>query len=322
MAIGVICEIKKPTVVVVAQDFLVNQWRQRIATFAPKARIGIIQGDRCEYGKDYDVSIAMLQSLVRRKDSYPSDMWKSFGLAITDEVHRVSAATWSETVPLFNSEYRLGVSATPRRKDGTENVFFWHIGPVIYKSTVKRMVPKLRRVFTGFDFYRSRGFDPASSSRETQIRMLCSDKARNELIVSELKKASDAGRKVIVLSERRKHLEVIQMMFNHIKKTECVVDYYVGGRPQEELDIAEGANVILSTYQMAKEALDIPALDTAFLVTPSSDVEQAVGRIMREHESKKEPVVVDFVDSKISRWSQQFEKRLAFYKREGMFIKD
>jgi len=41
------------------------------------------------------------------------------------------------------------------------------------------------------------------------------------------------------------------------------------------------ARAILATYVMAREALDVPGLDTLLLATPSSDVRQAVGRIRR-----------------------------------------
>jgi superfamily II DNA or RNA helicase len=78
-------------------------------------------------------------------------------------------------------------------------------------------------------------------------------------------------------------------------------------------------DIVLATFQMAKEGLDAPEVDTLFLVTPKSDVEQSVGRILRYHEDKKEPIVVDMVD--MLQVCQQFaEKRVKQYKRLGYVI--
>jgi superfamily II DNA or RNA helicase len=319
VALSIFASMGVNAIVVVHKQFLLDQWVERIKQFIPSARIGRIQKDKCEFGKGYDISVAMIQSLVKRRMSYPSELWSDFGLAIYDECHRVSSPTWSAVAPLFTAKYRLGLSATPRRLDGTEDVFFNHIGPIVYKSRVKRVVPKLRRIFTGFKLVRTPRFDPNRVSKEIQLRFLCKSPERNNLIVDELSKAVNVGRKVIVLSERLKHLDLLREKFEEIKPDGCVVDYYVGGRTKEELRKAEGADVLLCTYQMTKEGLDIPSLDTMFLTTPISDVEQSVGRIMREYDGKKEPVVTDFIDENVTRFARSWNSRRRFYIKEKMF---
>lgn len=322
--VGLACwvAIARTAIVVVQKEFLVHQWKERIKTFVPSARVGIVQQDSCQFGDDFDITIAMIQSLDARRKEYPEELWKWPGMLIADEVHRVAAYTWSDIAPMFEAKVRLGLSATPRRKDGADNVFFWHLGPILYKSKVKKVIPKLRRVFTQYEFRITEKFNPNDYSKEIQLRLLCGNPARNQLIVDELGKAVAAGRKVIVLSERRKHLETLREMFGPLKPDGCVCDYYVGNRTMEELKKAEKANVLFCTYQMTKEALDIPRLDTAFLATPVSDVEQAVGRIMREHPDKKFAVVVDFIDSRIKRFAKSWSSRLRFYKRAGMFVEE
>ena len=306
-------------VVIVHKKFLLDQWKERIEQFVPGARVGIIQQKKCQFGDDFDISIAMIQSLNKNKDKYPAELWSWAGLVVPDEVHRVGAATWSGCVPLFNAHYRLGLTATPRRKDGTERVFFSHIGEIIYQSKAKLVMPKLRRVFTGFEFHVTPESNPNDFSREIQLRFLCANRKRNMLIVRELHSAIKAGRKVMILSGRLKHLDNLKKMFDHNKHENCVSDYYVGGRTPAELKKAEGADVLFCTYKMAEEALDIPSLDTVFLVTPMSDVEQSVGRIMREHDEKRDPVIVDFIDDLVSIFEKAWLRRLKFYIQEGMF---
>lgn len=319
--------LKTTCLVVVQREYLLNQWRvrikgdknRRIKGFAPDARVGVIQGDRCEYGDDYDISIATIQTLVSRRDEYPDDFWSAFGLVTSDETHRIGAPSWAQVIPMFKGFYRLGLTATPRRKDGADNVFFWHIGPIVFKSKDKKITPRLRRVYTGFRLVRTPSFDPNLASKEVQLRQMCANPVRNRKIVDELLRAAEAGRKVLVLSERRKHLERLRDMFGAQKPQGCTVDFYVGGREQRELDTAEKADVVFATYQMAKEALDIPALDTLFLTTPVADVEQAVGRIMREYEGKKNPVITDFIDRDIDRCMKLWNSRRRFYIQHGMY---
>lgn len=326
----IVTRIGLSTIVIVNREFLLEQWYRRIKGvevdgvmvrkgFIPDARVGIIQGDRFEYGKDYDICIAMIQTVANRKDEYPKEFWESFGLAITDECHRIGAPTWNSIATSFPVSYRLGLTATPRRKDGAENVFFHHIGPIVYKSNVVRLKPKLRRVFTKFILVKRQSFDPNKAGKETMLRFLCADKGRNELIVNELKQACERGRKVAVLSERRNHLNYLSDAFQQETSGKYTTAFYVGGMKSKERDAAEGAQVIFCTYQMTAEALDIPSLDTVFFTTPMSDVEQATGRIQRPFPDKMSPVITDFIDEGVPYFARLWEKRLEFYSREGMY---
>lgn len=317
-SLGIWNAMRTTAVVLVQKQFLVDQWIDRIKQFMPGARIGRIQRDKCEFGPDFDISVAMLQTLVRRAPDYPKELWDSFGFVICDETHRMAAPTFSTVAPLFKARYRLGVSATLGRKDGAENVFYYHLGNIVYDSKVRQVVPRVRRVFTSFTPLKTSTFALDDMSKEIQLRHICKSPDRNKLILSELVKAVGMDRKVMILSERRKHLELLKDKYDAVKTEGIVTDFYVGGMKQEALNKAEKADVLFCTYQMAKEALDIPSLDTLFLVTPVSDVEQAVGRIMREYDGKKQPVVTDFIDENVSNFVRTWNRRRAFYVKEGM----
>ena len=79
------------------------------------------------------------------------------------------------------------------------------------------------------------------------------------------------------------------------------------------------SSVILGTYQASGEGFDVPELDTLILATPKSDVEQAVGRILRQ-KNANEPLVFDIVDS-FSLFKGQYYKRRKFYKNNEFKIK-
>ena len=309
-----------PTLVIVHKEFLLNQWRDRINQFLPGARVGIVQQDRCEF-KGCSVAIAMIHSLVGDRD-YGSDFWEWPGLVLVDEVHRLGADTWSRASTKFNARWRIGVSATPRRKDGAEAVFFHQIGPVIYLSEEQRLKPKVRRVWTDFKLVQTPTLNPEIISKNVLLKFLCSNAARNKLIAEQIVLAVVAGRKPIVLSERLNHLDLMEALFKQQWKTGQTVPvpstgFYVGGMKEEELETAAEAQVIFATRQFAEEGLDIPALDTIFLTVPFSDVDQAVGRILRPFDGKKDPVVVDIIDPKVSLCVKSATYRDRLYKTKG-----
>lgn len=307
------------TLVIVHKEFLIRQWKDRINQFLPNARIGHIQQDKCDY-KDKDIVIGMVHSLAGKK--YDDEVYTDFGLIISDEVHRLAAPTWSQALPRFNSKWRLGLSATPRRKDGTTNVFKYHIGDIIYTTSGERLVPKIRKVTTPYRFFKTGTFNPDKLPHSKIITMISKAKTRNEIIIRQICGALRVGRSVLVLSHRLNHLKDLSEMYKRRARTDSEIklvssDFYIGGRTEEELKIAEKSRLLFATYQMAQEGLDIPRLDTLILATPMSDIIQSVGRILRVHDDKKEPVVVDIIDDKVKLCKKLYFLRNKIYLSKG-----
>lgn len=118
----------------------------------------------------------------------------------------------------------------------------------------------------------------------------------------------------IVLSH---NLNILKYMYHKIVATNMgSVGYYVGGMKSEELKKSESKHVILATYAMAAEGLDIASLNAEFLITPKTDIEQSVGRILRAKHSITSPVIVDFVDTHDT-FKRQWTKRRQYYKNQG-----
>ena len=315
---ALIGELQVPTLVVVHKEFLLNQWRDRIYQFLPGATVGLVQEDECSFQGKH-IAIAMVHSLFNR--DYGKIFYEWPGLVITDETHRIGASTWSHVPPKFNSKWRLGISATPRRKDGADNVFRYHIGDVLFAATEQRMMPKIRKVWTNFNLVQTASLNPSLVSKNLLLKFMCANKARNGVIVEQLSLALQAGRKVLVLSERLQHLSDLEnglrMAWNRDVGPVPSIGYYVGGMREEELEEAAKAKCIFATKQFAEEGLDIPALDTLLLTTPMADIEQASGRILRPFEGKKEPIIVDFHDDKLKYCVRMAELREKQYRKFG-----
>jgi superfamily II DNA or RNA helicase len=317
MGLHIISQLKRKTLVVVHKTFLMNQWLERIETFLPNAKVGRIQGDLIDVeGKD--IVLGMLQSLSNK--AYPSDMWDSFGLCIFDECHHLSAEVFSNVMIQIVTPYNLGLSGTMTRKDGLSKVFKYFIGPVIHKekSDLETEVQVKCIRFQNEDLFEHVKTDFKGQPLYSCLISKLNDKDRNHHIVSVLKRELEIQphQQVMILSHTK---QMIHDLYSQIELFEPSVGYYLGGMKEEHLKESESKKIILGTYAMASEGLDIKTLTTLFLVTPKSDVCQSVGRILRSKDHK--PLVVDFLDE-VSVFESQFQKRKKYYQSKQYLIEE
>lgn len=124
-------------------------------------------------------------------------------------------------------------------------------------------------------------------------------------------------RHTLVLSH---NLNVLHYLYNKIVCHNLAsVGYYVGGMKEADLKKSEKKQVILATFSMASEALDIPTLNAEFLITPKTDVVQSVGRILRAKHAFSSPVIVDIKDTH-SVFMNQWQKRKRYFKSQHYHI--
>ena len=97
------------------------------------------------------------------------------------------------------------------------------------------------------------------------------------------------------------------------------VGYYVGGMSELELKKSEKKQVILASFSMASEALDIPSLNAEFLITPKTDIVQSVGRVLRAKHAFSDPIIYDIKDNH-NVFEKQWLKRKAYYKKQNYNI--
>jgi superfamily II DNA or RNA helicase len=324
VACAIMARLDVPTLVVVHKEFLLNQWRERIAEFLPDAKIGHVQQKRCEFvGKH--VAIAMVHSLANKDYGEAFRNWP--GLIIVDETHRIGASTWAPVPSKFPAKWRLGITATPRRKDGADNVFKYQIGQILFTAKEDQLKARVRRVWSTFKMVKTPRFNPNLAPRSLLIRFLCASKPRNRMLVEQLILALKTGRTILVLSERLKHLDRLNAgLFKLWDKADGPipgVGFYVGGMSENALRESSQKRCIFATKQMASEGLDIPQLDTLVLATPMSDIEQARGRILRplyrmgQVTDKKTPIIVDIRDDRVKKFKKLGDSRDRQYQRLG-----
>lgn len=303
-SLAIAAKMKRKTLIVVHKEFLANQWRERLSQFCPSSSVGLIQGDVWDVD-GHDFVLTMIQTLCAREHS--PDQFKCFGMVIVDEAHHIGAPAFSKTMFKMSPEFTLGLTATPDRKDGLVCILYWFLGKPFY--TMDQTATELKLVKLSFDHPSFRAgpilnkFGKVSMAH--MVNHLVDIQERNELILKHVRDAIERGRKVLLLSDRRGHCEWI-----HEQLGDEVSGLYMGGMKQQEHELASQKQVIVATFTLAYEGLDIPSLNTLFLVTPHSDVKQAVGRITRTPGSKE---VFDVVDN----WSVLAGM---FYKRNRVYF--
>lgn len=210
-------------------------------------------------------------------------------------------------------------SATPRRADGLWDVVRLNVGEVLTQGRAQGKA-KVFVFNTGIEIPE----ENFGGKLTFLIGILAQHEDRNQLIAEEIVKAVQSGRRALVLSHRREQLNVLHQMV--VQRWGSVAGlkpgWYVGGITNEQIDYAKTCNLLLGTYQYAKVGLDDPGMDTLFLATPSGDVEQPVGRILRSCIGKKEALVIDFVDEKTKLCKYFGDARGRQYDRLGFTVNE
>ena len=324
MSLAIMGKIRRKTIIVVHKEFLVSQWIGEINRVYPTARIGRLQADESEVGDEFDITIAMLQTVAKRE--YPDGYFNDFGFAIFDECHHLGAAHFSKALMKIQTKCMLGLSATPERTDGLSKVFGWYLGEMSTRIRAREEDTEVEvRVYdyTNTDEeYTKTSYDYRGNPiRARLLNTITEYEPRTRYLIPAIKQAYDEKRKTLILSDRRDHL----LMWERLLKEAGAPDvaFYVGGMKQNALEKSEEAQILLGTYSMAAEGMNIPTLNTIVLSTPKSNVEQSVGRILRQKKDERQfnPLIIDILDQPHDCFVSQFRKRHDYFKKCGYKIK-
>ena len=283
-ALYIASKIQVPTIVLVHNTFLRDQWVDRIKAFLPDARIGTLQGETIDV-ENKEIIVAMLQS-VALKD-YERSVFAKIGMVIVDECHHIASEAFSRAVPKLTCKHMLGLSATPERKDKLMHVINWFLGPILYKSDTADKVDAGVRVEvyefnTDDEEFNTIIYNNSGVMFTTlMINKLALFEARNAFINEILQDLFEGTpRQILVLTDRVEHTEtILKNLPPHIREHSCVLGRKVSSKDRTEF--CESKRILIATYQMVKEGFDVATLNTLVIATPRPDVDQIVGRILR-----------------------------------------
>jgi superfamily II DNA or RNA helicase len=317
--------------VLVHRRELLNQWVERLGSFLqidPK-QIGTIgAGKRKPTGV---IDVALIQSLVRKGEV--DDLVADYGHLVVDECHHLSATSFELVARRSKARYVTGLSATVARKDGHHPIIFMQCGPVRHQVSAKSQAAesgirhRARERHTRFRLPEALAM-AERPSMPAIYAALAEDEARNDLIFDDVLKSLEAKRSPIVLTERKDHLEHFQQRFSRFAKNIVVLR---GGMSAKDRRGAHAAlnvdddeeRLILATGRYIGEGFDDARLDTLFLTMPiawKGTLAQYVGRLHRQHDEKKDVLVVDYIDSSVPVLARMAAKRRTGYRALGYLM--
>lgn len=310
------------TLVLVHRTELLKQWQERLQSFlgVGKGVVGTIGGGKAKpTGK---IDIAVMQSLSRQGEINP--VVENYGHVIIDECHHIGAASFDAILKVVKAKYVLGLTATPIRRDGQQPIIFMQCGPIRYTAAKPASAPhdlvvQPRSLLTRIDL-------PSEAGIQDVFRHLAIDQARTAAIAADVRDVYQQGRKVLVLTERTEHLDAILAALDGQVPTPFVLHGRMSKKQRAamiaELDglPPEAPRILLATGKLVGEGFDHPALDTLVLAMPISwkgTLQQYAGRLHREHATKTDVRIIDFVDTGHPALLRMWDKRQRGYRAMG-----
>ena len=215
-------------------------------------------------------------------------------------------------------------TATPIRRDGQQPIIFMQCGSIRHTAARSASAPCDLEVVPRSRFAR---IDlPATAGIQDVFRHLANDLARTKAIAAEVAEAFAQGRKVLVLTERTEHLDAIHRALTALARSPLVLHGRMSKKQRailiDELDALppDAPRILLATGKLVGEGFDHPPLDTLVLAMPVSwkgTLQQYAGRLHREHASKADVRIIDFVDTGHPALLRMWEKRQRGYRAMG-----
>ncbi len=314
------------TLVLVHRTELLKQWQERLQSFlgVGKGVIGTIGGGKAKpTGK---IDIAVMQSLSRQGEVNP--LVENYGHVIVDECHHVGAVSFDGILKRVKAKYVLGLTATPIRRDGQQPIIFMQCGPIRHTAAKPASAPNDLEVVPHL---LQKLIDmPQETGIQDVFRHIANDLERTAAIAAEIESAFNHGRKVLVLTERTEHLDAILTALSDKVQSPFVLHGRMSKKQRATL-ISElnalspdAPRVLIATGKLVGEGFDHPPLNTLVLAMPISwkgTLQQYAGRLHREHSTKTDVRIIDFVDTGHPALLRMWDKRQRGYRAMGYKIK-
>jgi superfamily II DNA or RNA helicase len=322
IALATLAYRKQRTLIIVHTRELLAQWIQKIGDVLgiEKGDVGIIGGGKEKIGKK--ITVATYQSLIRKDLKILVD---KIGYVIVDECHRVPANTFQKVVKEFKARYLLGLTATPFRKDKLQKLMFLYMGEIIHRIDPDKISSELKGVDSILeirytDFYPT--FEKVKKYKKV-IEALTKDENRNNLIVRDIVDEYSLDKSILILTGRKGHcLEISQRLGRKSKHSVLTGNLSPKARREVLKDFRDKKiRVLIATGQLIGEGIDLPFLDTLFLVFPTSSktkLIQYIGRVQRKNKSKLISKIYDYHDRYVSVLNIMFQKRKKIYEKLGI----
>jgi superfamily II DNA or RNA helicase len=313
------------SLILVNRTDLLAQWHERLLAFLDVGpdRVGTIGGGKTKPSGRID--IAVMQSLSHKGEV--KSLVEDYGQVIADECHHISARSFEAILKRVRARYVMGLSATPTRRDGQDPIIFMQCGSLRHTAAKPLNAPHDLAVIP-HELQASIAL-PADAAIHSIFRHLAMDETRTQAIAAAVRERFEQGRKILVLTERADHLAALEKTLDGIAPALFVLHGRMPRRRRSETIAelnalpSEAPRVVLAIGKLVGEGFDHPPLDTLVLAMPISwkgNLQQYAGRLHREHASKTDVRIIDFVDTAHPTLLRMWARRQQGYRAIGYRI--
>lgn len=308
-ALHVARKLGQKTLIITHNTMLRDQWVEEIEKLYGIVPAVIGSG---AYDLDSIIVVANIQTITK----HALALAKEFGTVIMDEAHHVPASTFTDLIDSMYSRYRIGLSGTMTRKDGKHVLLKDYFGSTVLKPPQSHTLnPKVKLIRSGISLAQGEVW-------AKKINTLLYDPDYQEYIGVLAKTQMALGHNVLVIADRVEFLKNVKEFIGE----KCVL---VTGETDFEARKEIGSRVekgeitcIAGSRQIFSEGISINKLSCLILASPISNeglLEQIAGRIMRKHEDKLDPVILDIQFSGPADRKQN-NVRMGFYMNKGWLL--
>jgi superfamily II DNA or RNA helicase len=309
--IAIATKLQQKTLVITHTVALRDQWLTEI-----KKTIGIKAGTIGSGIFTYK-TVPIVVSNVQTLRKHIPKLRDEFGLVILDEVHHCPAKIFSECIDGLRARYKLGLSATLKRKDNMHVVITDYFGKKIYRPAPEnQMEPKVVMLQTDIPFSSNNMIPWANRINELVERPEYID-----LVTSIANRYADLGHLVLAVSDRTEFLDRCHM--RAFDRSVLITGPMKDRNERHNLILNRERDILFGTLSIYKEGISLNPLSCLILGTPINNdplLQQLIGRIQREYPDKLQPVIVDIV-LKGTTAKKQAYNRAAYYIRRGYKVK-
>lgn len=308
-----ISHIKKATLIIVNSNELANQWTDQVHEFLHyDDEVGLIQQPHRNLKP---ITVALMQSLAKWTKKELQELNKYFGFVIHDEAHHSPANSHQKVLNCLSQKYRMALTASQTRKDGLEFLTYDYYDSIRQKETGNVMIPTVQLINTGFTY-------PWTRQMKWQDfeKILSSDYHRNNLIKNEIHEDIIMGHKVLALwAQNDAARNMHRMLMDEGIRSRCLISGEKFDLKVIKQEVKSGKIQAIVGCKMFDEGIDVPALSSLHLCSPSANeegVRQRSGRITRICEGKLPPKLSDYRDD-VTPCKTSSDKRLQWYREFG-----
>ena len=314
-ALAIAKKLEQKTLIITHTVALRTQWEKEIKkVFGIEA--GVIGSGR--YEVDAPIVVGNIQTLYKIKEK----IVKTFGTLIVDECHHIPANTFNRLVDSSYARYKIGLSGTVERKDGRHVMLPDYFGHTRFTPPKENyMEPSIDVIQTKIRF-----MDGAKIPWANRINDLVSQEEYGKLICFLAAAYRKQGHKVLLLSDRVYFLKRIKETLGEYCEL-ITGEVSLAEREEKIKKVQEGkVDILLGTQSIFSEGISVNPLSCLILATPVNNtplLTQLIGRVIREHPGKQDPVVVD-INLKGKTAEKQAKLRLGHYLQQkyNVFFKE